>query len=114
MDPKVMLRNIDFYIKIRKHMVVFYHNHLITDKSLDQKLHYILGKKMMDTFMLISKLSYDESLLKSQELNLWLKDNYPEMNGGVSYMLYNFSSKLYYFIFHYVYTTLASIKHTVF
>lgn len=114
MDPKTMLRNIDFYIKIRKYMVEFYHTHPVVDKSLDQKLHYILEKKMMETFKLISQLSYDESISKSRELNSWIKDNYPEMDGGWSYSLYNSSSKLYYFIYHYVYTFLANIKHTLF
>lgn len=102
MDPKVMIKHLDFKTKIRKHEVNFYNNHKPIGESVRRKLQYALNSRNLDTFRLMAGLPYHESVTQMKEMSSWLDSNYPDFNGGMAFSLYKVSPSLFWLMYHYI------------
>lgn len=102
MDPKVMLRNLDFKVRIRKHEVGFYNEHHPEAESVKLKLQRVLNSRLFDTFRLMAGLPFQQGLMQMKEMCEWIDDNYLVYNGGRLFSLYRFSPTLFWAFYHYL------------
>jgi glycosyltransferase involved in cell wall biosynthesis len=101
-DPKVLAKNVNFKVKIRKHQVLFYKEHMPQSPNVNTKIQGILISRNQQTFELMSMFSRKESLSEMNEMYLWLKDNYPEFINVKGMSLYKKSPNLYWLKNHYI------------
>lgn len=110
MDPKVMIKHLDFKTKIRKHETLFYRQYKPQTDSVSKKLERILNSRHFDTFRLMAGLPYNESLKQMGEMFSWLKDNYKEYRGGKGMSVYIISPSLFWFFYHFLQPGWAFVK----
>lgn len=99
-DPKVLAKNLAFKIKIRKYQVEFYHNNKPTSTQIDKKIRSILNSRNFRTFKQMCAYPKNMSIAQMYEMDLWLKENYPEFDGGKSFSLYRKSPFLFWIVNH--------------
>ncbi len=99
-DPKVLAKNIAFKVKIRKYQVEFYRKHKPASQNVDAKLRNILNSRNSHTFKLMSKYPKDQSLREMSDMYNWLQENYPEFDGGKSFLLYKKSPSRFWLMNH--------------
>lgn len=101
-DPKVLARNVQFKVKIRKHLVLFYEEHKPQSLNLDAKIQNILISRNMHTFRLMASAPRRESLEEMSEMYLWLQEHYPRFIETKGISLYQKSPYRFWFMNHYV------------
>lgn len=97
-DPKVIGRNIDFFIKTRKYCVDFCNKHPSRSENINKRIHYILSSRNYNTYILMCSLNYKDSIKKMAELTKWLNIAYPSFKGGRLYFIYRISPSLFWLI----------------
>lgn len=101
MDPKVMIKHLDFKTKIRKHETVFYYQYRPKSDNVNRKLQCILNSRHFDTFRLMTGLPYKDAIGQMNEMYLWIKDNYKEFKGKSSFGIYKMSPSVFWLFYHY-------------
>ena len=102
MDPEVMLKHLDFKVRIRKHEVDFYNEYHPELRSVKNKLQRILNSRQFDTFRLMAGLPLRQSLSQMRQMHNWLNDNYPSFDGGKAFALYKVSPVMFWMAYHYL------------
>ena len=106
MDKNIVLRNIDFKIRIRKYEIEYVNSHPVNVPVIKEKLSYILNSRCNNTITLISNLPYKESRIKMKEWCDYLKCYYPDFKGGIRYRLYSILPFFAYRIIHEIYKSI--------
>ena len=98
MDPKVMVRNIDFKMKIRKYYLEFCNDHPSRSENINRRIHFILNSRNYNSYILMCSLGYKDSIRKMGELTQWLNVAYPSFKGGRLYFIYRICPGLFWLI----------------
>lgn len=101
-DMKVMLRNVDFKLKMRKYEVEFYNEHKPSGELVNRKLLWNLSSRHKDSFDLLALLPYKEALPKMKVVSEWIEANFPEFEGGKGYAIYKINPSLFWIACRYV------------
>lgn len=101
MDPKVMVRNIDFKVKTRKYLVDFCNQHPGQSESIKLKIKYILNSRIRQTLQLAFLLPYKESLKIMREQTAWINAEYPDFEGDKKFAIYKINPTLWWIYCHY-------------
>ncbi|MBR6884875.1 MAG: glycosyltransferase [Prevotella sp.] len=101
-DPKVLAKNVNFKVKIRKHQVLFYKENKPSNSNLNGKIQTILNSRNLHTFKLMAMFPLKESLSEMNKMYLWLCDNYPEFTEVKGLSLYKQSPFFYWLTNHYI------------
>ena len=105
-DPKVLAKNINFKVKIRKHQVMFYKEHKPVSSKLNDKIQDILLSRNMHTFRLMAMYPKRESLEEMEKMYKWLQENYPDFVSSEGISLYRKSPYRFWLMHHYIKPTI--------
>ena len=101
MDHKVMLRNINFKLQIRKYVLDYYSRQSLTSPFVKAKIESVLQSRSDDTTKLISGLSYTQSKELMRDVSSYMEKNHPHLRKGASYRLYDLSFSIWWLLYHY-------------
>ena len=101
MDHKVMLRNINFKLQIRKYVLDYYSRQSLTSPFVKAKIESVLQSRSDDTTKLISGLSYTQSKELMRDVSSYMEKNHPYLRKGASYRLYDLSFSIWWLLYHY-------------
>ncbi len=101
-DMKVMLRNVDFKLRMRKYEVEFYKNNKPSGDMVNRKLLWNLSSRHKDSFELLALLPCKEALPKMRDVSEWIDANFPEFKGGRRYAIYKFNPFLFWVSYRYI------------
>lgn len=101
-DMKVMLRNVDFKLRMRQYEVEFYKKHKPSGEMVNRKLLWNLNSRHRDSFVLLSLLPCKEALPKMREVSNWIDVNFPEFDGKKIYAIYKINPFLFWVLCRYV------------
>jgi hypothetical protein len=101
-DMKVMLRNVDFKLRMRKYEVEFYRAHKPLGELVNRKLLWNLNSRHNDSFGLLALLPCKEAIPKMKDVSKWIDANFPEFEGGKRYAIYKINPYLFWILYRYV------------
>lgn len=101
-DMKVMLRNVDHKLRMRKYEVEFYKAHKPSGELVNRKLLWNLNSRHKDSFGLLSLLPCKEAVPKMKNVSEWIEANFPEFEGGKRYAIYKVNPYLFWVLYRYV------------
>lgn len=101
-DMKVMLRNVDHKLRMRKYEVEFYKEHKPSGQLINRKLLWNLNSRHKDSFELLSFLPCNEAIPKMRDVSKWIDANFPEFEGGRRYAIYKINPYLFWFLYRYI------------
>lgn len=107
MDKKVMIRNVDFKINVRKQCVDFVNKHRPQSKSVNDKLNRILESRCNDTLYLLTNLSRKSFKPKIKLFMQYISNNLidykphnifkccKKFGTDITWILYNYVAPIY-------------------